>query len=86
MKNLPKVKVSVFCLTYNQKYIREALDSILMQDVNFEYEILINDDCSNDGTTEIIKEYQKNFQKLSSQFFIAQIIILRVREVLFLNI
>lgn len=54
-----KPLVSVFCLTFNQKdYIRECLDGILSQQVDFTYEILINDDASTDGTTEILKEYR----------------------------
>ena len=36
------MKLSVFVVTYNQeKYIRECLDSILMQKVDFEYEVII---------------------------------------------
>lgn len=52
-------KLSVFVITYNQaNYIGEALDSILAQRVNFDYEIIIGDDASKDGTQEIIKDYQ----------------------------
>lgn len=54
-----KPKVSILCLAYNQKqYIRQCLDSLLIQKTNFNFEILINDDASTDGTTEIVKEYQ----------------------------
>ena len=56
------IMVSICCLAYNQKkYIRQALDSFLMQKTNFKFEILINDDCSTDGTTEIIKEYEEKY-------------------------
>lgn len=66
-KNLLKPIVSVLCLTYNQKeYVRQCLDGFLMQKTNFEYEILINDDASNDGTTEVLKEYQKKYPKIIS--------------------
>ena len=55
-----KIAVSVICVTYNhEKYIREALDSILMQKTNFEFEILIGEDCSTDGTRDILEEYEK---------------------------
>ena len=41
-----KIAVSVICVTYNhEKYIREALDSILMQKTDFLFEILIGEDC-----------------------------------------
>jgi len=55
-----EIAVSVICVTYNhEKYIREALDSILMQNTEFDFEILIGEDCSTDGTRDILKEYEK---------------------------
>jgi len=56
------ILVSICCITYNQKeYIKDALDSFLIQKTNFKYEIIIHDDASNDGTTEIIKEYSEKY-------------------------
>ena len=50
--------VSVCVITYNHgKYIKQCLDGILMQKVNFPYEILIHDDASPDDTADIIREY-----------------------------
>lgn len=50
--------VSVIVVTYNQEdTIARTLDSILAQKVNFEYEIVIGDDCSSDRTGEICLEY-----------------------------
>ena len=55
-----KVEVSICCITYNQeKYIREAIESFLMQKTNFGYEIVIHDDASTDNTVAILKEYQQ---------------------------
>lgn len=56
--------VSISCITYNHApYIRQALDSFLMQrDVPFE--VLIHDDCSTDGTVEILKEYEGKFPEI----------------------
>ncbi len=57
-----EVKVQVVCVTYNQKdYIKEALDSFLMQKTNFKFEVLVGDDCSTDGTSEIVAEYAKKY-------------------------
>ena len=54
--------VSVSTITYNHApYIQKCLDGILMQKTNFPFEVLIHDDCSTDGTTEIIKQYQTIF-------------------------
>lgn len=56
------IEVSIICLTYNQeKYIRDALEGFLIQQTNFDYEILVHDDVSTDGTVEILKEYQKKY-------------------------
>lgn len=53
-------KVSVFVLTYNHvSWIAEALDSALAQEARFPYEILVADDCSTDGTREIVREYAR---------------------------
>ena len=62
--------VSVGMLAYNQeKYIARALDSILMQEVNFDYEIVIADDCSTDGTRDIIREYQRKYPNVIRPIF-----------------
>jgi len=54
--------VSVLVTPYNQKdYIRQTLDSILMQKCNFSFEVVIGEDCSTDGTREICKEYASAF-------------------------
>ncbi len=54
--------VSICSITYNHAaFIRQCLDSFLMQQCNFPIEIIINDDCSTDGTTEIIREYAEKY-------------------------
>lgn len=51
--------VSIVCMTFNQAaYIQKALDGFLMQETTFPFEILIHDDASADGTTDILKEYE----------------------------
>lgn len=57
-----EVTVSVAVITYGQeKYIRQAIDSILMQQVNFCYEIVVGEDCSPDNTREILREYKEKY-------------------------
>lgn len=56
------MKVSVLMIAYNhERYIAQALDSILSQEIDFEYEIVIGEDCSTDGTRRILRAYEKNF-------------------------
>ena len=55
-------KVSVFMITYNhEKYIAEALDSILMQETDFDFDIVIGEDCSTDATRRIVLEYSRKY-------------------------
>lgn len=57
--------VSISCITFNHApYIKEALDSFLMQETDFPFEILIHDDCSTDGTDKIIREYAKRYPEI----------------------
>jgi len=52
-----KRTVSVVMCTYNgEKFLREQLDSILAQTYPI-MEIIVQDDCSTDGTVDIINEY-----------------------------
>ena len=60
--NSNPVLVSISCITYNHApFIRECLDGFIMQKTNFSFEVLIHDDASTDGTTEIIKEYEEKY-------------------------
>ena len=65
MKKANKVDaplLSVCLITYNHnKYIREAIDSVLMQKVNFTWELIIADDFSTDGTRKIVLEYKEKY-------------------------
>lgn len=54
--------VSVVMVTYNHEpYIRQTIESVLCQKSDFEYELIIGEDCSTDKTREICFEYQKRF-------------------------
>lgn len=64
------IKVTVYLSTYNQEpYLREAIDSILMQKCNFRYELLIADDCSTDGTQAIALEYKEKYPDIITTYF-----------------
>ena len=59
------VKVSVNVEVFNhKKYLRQCLDSILNQLVDFNVIINIHDDASTDGSEEVIKEYQRKFPNI----------------------
>ena len=59
MTNLTDPRATICCITYNhEEYIRDAIESFLMQKTHFPFEIIIHDDASTDKTAEIIKEYE----------------------------
>lgn len=58
-------KLTIIMPTYNREdYIKEALDSILMQESSYSYEIVIADDCSTDNSLKIAQEYQAKFPNI----------------------
>jgi len=58
-------EVSVLCIAYNHRpYIEECLESIVSQETSFNFEIIIHDDCSTDGTTEFLKDYEHKHSNL----------------------
>ena len=63
-------KVSVHIVTYNQaRFVGQTLDSVLMQQVPWKYEIVIGDDCSSDGTSDILKGYMRRHGELLRPIF-----------------
>ena len=55
-------KVSVCVVTYNQeKYIRECLQSIVDQQTDFDFEVIVGDDCSTDNTAYIVQEFAERY-------------------------
>ncbi len=62
---MTRPKVSIVTITYNhEKYVRQALDSFLAQQTDFDFEIVIADDASTDNTQKIIREYSQAHPKL----------------------
>lgn len=54
------MKLSVLMITFNHEaYIAQALDSVLAQQTDFEFEIVIGEDCSADRTRAILLDYQR---------------------------
>jgi len=60
--------LTVCLITYNHRpYIQQAIEGILMQETNFYFDIVIADDNSTDGTTEIVKQYaEKHKDKITA--------------------
>jgi Glycosyl transferase family 2 len=57
--------VSVVMITYNHaRYIGAAIEGVLNQQAPFQYELVIGEDCSTDGTREIVRSYQERYPHL----------------------
>ena len=56
------MKVSVCIFTFNhEQFIEQAIESVLMQNTSFDFEIVIGEDCSTDGTRQIVASYQQRY-------------------------
>ena len=67
---MTEMGVSILCMAYNQeKYIRQTLESFVMQKTNFPFEVLVNDDVSTDKTPEIIKEFADKYPNILKPVF-----------------
>lgn len=63
-------KVSVCVITYNQvNYIGQCLQSIVDQETDFDFEVIVGDDCSTDGTQEIVLDFVTRYPELVRAIF-----------------
>lgn len=54
--------VCIRCTAYNHEpYIRDCLDGFVMQQTDFPFVAIVHDDCSTDGTADIIREYAEKY-------------------------
>lgn len=64
------MKLSVWITAFNHgKYIEQCLNSVLMQKTNFDYEIIVGDDCSSDDTRKIISDFKDKHPGKFKLFF-----------------
>jgi len=60
----PHPKVSVAMIAYNhEKYISQAIESVLAQETEFPFELVIGEDCSTDGTRALVEHYASKYPK-----------------------
>lgn len=60
MEQIPLVSCPVIAYKH-APYLRVCLDSILGQKTTFPFEVIVGDDCSNDGSAEILREYKEKY-------------------------
>jgi glycosyltransferase involved in cell wall biosynthesis len=70
MKDNANVILSICMLTYNhEKWIGKAIEGVLMQKTNFNFELIIGEDCSNDRTREIVLSYSRMHPQIIRTIF-----------------
>ena len=56
------IKVSVLMITYNhEKFIEQAVRGVMMQQTNFDYQLIVGEDCSTDRTRDILCRLKEEF-------------------------
>lgn len=64
------ILVTVKTLVYNKApYLRQCLDGIINQKTNFRFEVIVHDDCSFDGSADIIREYAEKYPNIIKPIF-----------------
>lgn len=59
------IMVSVWCRTYNHvNYIKDALDGLVSQQTDFIYKVIVFDDASTDGTSDIVRAYAEKYPEI----------------------
>lgn len=67
---MSKKTVSIYVATYNhEKYITQALDSILMQETQYSYEVFVGEDCSTDHTRQVLKKWEEKHPGIFTIFY-----------------
>lgn len=64
------IVVAIRCTIFNHEpYIRQCLDGFVMQKTNFPFVAIVHDDCSTDGSAEIIREYAQKYPDIIKPIF-----------------
>lgn len=62
-------KISVLMLTYNHApYLKEAIEGVLMQQTDFDFELIICNDCSPDSSEQVIQPFVDKHPEIISYF------------------
>jgi glycosyltransferase involved in cell wall biosynthesis len=71
--DVPRPKVSVCVITFNQEaYIGECLQSIVDQETDFEFEIIVGDDASTDSTRQVVQGFVDRYPDRVKPIFHAE--------------
>ena len=70
MNKYSDIMVCIRCATYNHvNYLAQCLEGFVVQQTNFKYVAIVHDDCSSDGTSEILREYATHYPEIIVPLF-----------------
>ncbi len=70
LSQVPYPQVSICIISFNhEKYLAKCLESVFNQKVNFNFEVIIGDDCSNDNSQSIIKSFIEKYPNKITSYF-----------------
>lgn len=62
--------VTIRCTVYNHEpFLRQCLDGFIMQKTDFKFDVIVHDDCSTDGSADIIREYAQKYPNIIHPIF-----------------
>jgi len=65
-KKIDPIELSVCMITFNQEhYIQEAIEGVIMQKCNFNFELIIGDDCSTDNTRSFCEDFVSKYNNIN---------------------
>lgn len=74
MSNSPRfsgnylIDINIACYNH-EKFIAQAIESVLNQKTNFPFRIIIGDDCSTDNSASIIKSYEFQYPDVIQAYY-----------------
>lgn len=70
IENKSEIMLSIIIPTFNHElYIAKALDSVLMQVTKYNFEVLVGEDMSSDGTRTVLKKYESDYPGFFKIFY-----------------
>lgn len=69
--NTVQYMVCIHCMTYNhEKYLAGVLEGFVMQKTDFPFVAVVIDDCSTDGTADVLRKYEEKYPEIIKAVYI----------------
>lgn len=71
--NTVQYMVCIHCMTYNhEKYLADALEGFVMQKTDFPFVAVVIDDCSTDGTADVLRRYEEKYPEIIKAVYLKE--------------